>query len=138
MNAGLSLGRLDQILYPYFLKDMDNCKSELERKEKIEEIIELTSAFYLKCQDHLPMVPNVGNKLFGGSSSDQAVTLGGVTPDGDNAVNDLTYIFLKVTEMLGFRDPNVNARYHPEKNSIEYLRRLCEVNKNNHFHSFDS
>jgi len=30
--------------------------------------------------------------------------------------------------MLGLRDPNVNARYHPEKNSDTYLRRLCEVN----------
>ena len=30
--------------------------------------------------DHLPLVPDIGNYLFGGSSSDQAITLGGVTP----------------------------------------------------------
>ncbi|MBD3351660.1 MAG: formate acetyltransferase, partial [Candidatus Lokiarchaeota archaeon] len=131
MNAGLSLGRLDQVLYPYYLKDMEAVsKSKSEVDAKIQEIIKLIGAFYLKCQDHLPLVPNVGNKLFGGSSSDQALTLGGVKPDGENAVNDLTYIFLKVTEMLSLRDPNVNARYHLEKNSIEYLQRLCEVNIN--------
>jgi formate C-acetyltransferase len=66
--------------------------------------------------------------LFGGSSSDQAITLGGVTPEGRNAVNDMTFIFLKVTEMLSIRDPNVNARYHPQLNSDAYLKRLCEVN----------
>ncbi|MFX0102592.1 MAG: pyruvate formate lyase family protein [Candidatus Hodarchaeota archaeon] len=130
MNAGLSLGRLDQTLYPYFENDMKAAKTDEEREKKILEIIELVGAFYMKCGDHLPLVPNIGNKLFGGSSSDQALTLGGVTPDGENAVNDLTYIFLKVTEMLTLRDPNMNARYHTGKNSIEYLKRLCEVNIN--------
>jgi formate C-acetyltransferase len=77
-----------------------------------------------------PLIPDIGNHLFGGSSSDQAITLGGVTPEGEDAVNDMTYIFLKVTEMLGIRDPNVNARYHKEKNSRTYLTRLCEVNVN--------
>jgi len=130
MNAGLSFGRLDQVLYPYFVKDMEAIPSESEQENYIQKVIELVGAFYLKAQDHLPMVPNVGNKLFGGSSSDQALTLGGITPDGKNAVNDLTYIFLKVTEMLSIRDPNVNAKYHPDFNSKEYLARLCEVNIN--------
>jgi pyruvate formate-lyase/glycerol dehydratase family glycyl radical enzyme len=130
MNAGLSLGRLDQILYPYFVKSMENAGTNEEKEKQIQEIINLIGAFYFKCQDHLPLVPNVGNKLFGGSSSDQALTLGGVTPEGKNGVNDLTYIFLKVTEMLGLRDPNVNAKFHPDFNSDEYLKRLCEVNIN--------
>jgi formate C-acetyltransferase len=84
----------------------------------------------MRCTDHLPLIPDIGNYLFGGSSSDQAITLGGVTPDGEDAVNDMTYIFLKVTEMLGIRDPNMNARYHREKNTTTYLKRLCEVNLN--------
>ena len=40
----------------------------------------------------------------------------------------MTYIFLKVTEMLSIRDPNMNARFHPGINSDTYLKRLCEVN----------
>ncbi|MHA1453356.1 MAG: pyruvate formate lyase family protein [Promethearchaeota archaeon] len=130
MNAGLSFGRLDQVLNPYFLKDMETLTTDEEREEYVKKVINLIGAFYLKAQDHLPMVPNVGNKLFGGSSSDQALTLGGITPDGKNAVNDLTFIFLKVTEMLAIRDPNVNAKYHTDFNSKEYLARLCEVNIN--------
>ncbi len=130
MNAGLSLGRIDQVLYPYFERDIAGVSGNSARDAKIKESIDLIGAFYLKCGDHLPLVPNVGNKLFGGSSSDQALTLGGITPSGDNAVNDLTYMFLKVTEMLTIRDPNINARYHTDKNSPEYLRRLLEVNIN--------
>jgi pyruvate-formate lyase len=43
-------------------------------------------------------VPDVGNRLFGGSSENQVITLGGLTPDGKSAVNDMTWIFLKATD----------------------------------------
>lgn len=130
MNAGLSLGRLDLWLQPYLEKDMERTKTEEEKKQLIEKAVDLMGCFYLRTADHLPLVPDVGNYLFGGSSSDQALTIGGVDKNGENAVNDMTYIILKVTEMLCLRDPNVNARYHPDVNSKEYLDRLCEVNIN--------
>ncbi len=129
-NAGFSLGRLDQWLQPFFDADMKKLLTPEERTAYIHHAIELIGCFYMRCTDHLPLVPDIGNYLFGGSSSDQAITLGGVTPDGEDAVNDMTYIFLKVTEMLKIRDPNVNARYHGKKNSDTYLRRLSEVNLN--------
>ena len=127
-NAGLSIGRLDQWLQPYFEADMEKLETEEERKAYVKRAIELVGDFYMRCTDHLPLVQDLGNYLFGGSSSDQVITLGGTTPDGKNAVNDMTYIFLKVTELLGIRDPNVNARYNPEVNSDQYLIRLAEVN----------
>ena len=127
-NAGFSLGRMDQWLQPVFESDMAKLKTKEERDAYVKHVIELLGCFYLRCQDHVPMVPDIGNYLFGGSSSDQAITLGGITPEGEDAVNDMTYVFLKVTEILGMRDPNVNARYNHEKNSEAYLRRLCEVN----------
>ena len=127
-NAGLSLGRLDQWLQPYFEADMRALETPEARTAYVAHALELIGCLFLRCTDHLPLVPDLGNYLFGGSSSDQAITLGGVTRDGNDAVNDMTYIFLKVTEMLGIRDPNVNARFHPEVNSDAYLKRLCEVN----------
>ena len=127
-NAGLSIGRMDQWLQPFFESDLEKIDDEGEREEYVRRALELVGCFYMRCTDHLPLIPDIGNYLFGGSSSDQAITLGGVTPEGSDAVNDMTYIFLKVTEMLGIRDPNVNARFNPEKNSDAYLKRLCEVN----------
>ncbi len=127
-NAGLSIGRLDQWLQPFFLADMQRCHTDAQREACIARTIELCGCFFLRLTDHLPLVPDLGNHLFGGSSSDQAITLGGVTPEGDSAVNDMTYILLKVTEMLRLRDPNINARYHVGKNTDIYLKRLCEVN----------
>lgn len=127
-NAGFSLGRMDQWLQPVFEADMAKLSTKEERDAYVSHVIELLGCFYLRCQDHVPLVPDIGNYLFGGSSSDQAITLGGITPEGEDAVNDMTYVLLKVTEILGMRDPNVNARYNVKKNSLTYLRRLCEVN----------
>ena len=112
-NAGLSLGRFDQWLQPYFEADISRLTTAEERRPYIDHAIELVACFFMRCTDHLPLTPDFANCYFGGSSSDQAITLGGVTPDGEDAVNDMTYIFLKVTEMLSLRDPNVNARYQP-------------------------
>ncbi len=127
-NAGFSLGRLDQWLQPFFASDIEQLENKAEKDAYIKKAIELVSCFYMRCTDHLPLIPDIGNYLFGGSSSDQAITLGGITPEGEDAVNDMTYIFLKVTEILGIRDPNVNARYNREKNCDTYLKRLSEVN----------
>lgn len=129
-NAGFSIGRLDQWLQPYFEADFSKLKTPEEKEAYLHHAIEIVGCFYMRCTDHLPLIPDIGNYLFGGSSSDQAITLGGVKPDGEDAVNDMTYILLKVTEMLAIRDPNINARYNHKKNSAAYLRRLCEVNVN--------
>ncbi len=129
-NAGLSIGRLDQWLQPFFDADMAKLPQDdaAAKQTYLRRAIELTGCFYLRCTDHLPQVADLGNKLFGGSASGQVITLGGVTETGDNGVTDMTYVCLKVTEMLGLKDPNINARYSEGINSSAYLRRLCEVN----------
>jgi pyruvate formate-lyase/glycerol dehydratase family glycyl radical enzyme len=128
MNAGLSIGRLDAWLQPYFLNDVAKAKSDEEREAVVKRAIELVGSFLLQCNDHLPLTPSAGLRLFAGSSSDMVVTIGGVDREGRSAVCDMTYIILKAEEMLTLRDPNLNARFHPKANSLEYLRRLCEVN----------
>lgn len=121
-NISISLGRLDQILYPLYRKGIE--KGTLTPSEAVE----LVGCFYLKLADHEPMSPETAEELFGGSGSNQAITLGGVDASGQDAVNDLTYVMLKATELLRVKDPNVNVRYYPGVNPKDYLRRLCEVN----------
>lgn len=127
-DTGLSFGRLDQLLMPYFEMDFQGIDKRSEKEAKIKQAIELSCDFFLRAADHFPLGPDLSNFLFGGASSTQALTLGVVTSEGEDAVNDMTYILLKVTEMLNPRDVNVNARFHPEKNSENYLKRLCGVN----------
>jgi formate C-acetyltransferase len=123
-NVGLSLGRLDQVLYNLYQDDIKN------NRLTIEKAIELLCSLWLKIGDHVPAVPDAGEQLFGGTGSNQAITIGGVDKEGKDAVNDLTYVMLKATELMRLRDPNLNARYYPGVNSKSYLRRLCEANVN--------
>lgn len=129
-NAGFSIGRVDQLMQPYFAKSFKACKTENEKDKFVKHSIDLMGCLFMAMTDHQPLVPDMGNHLFGAAGANQAITLGGVTPAGDDAVNDMTYVILKVTEMLGLRDPNINARFHNKMNSPAYLKRLCEVNVN--------
>ncbi len=125
-NIGLSLGRIDQLLYDLYAKDIRN------NPGAEGDALELICQFWLKLGDHVPMMPEAGEQLFGGTGSNQAITIGGVKAgEGGkpvDAVNDLTYLMLKATELMELRDPNLNARYYPGIHQPEYLEQLCETN----------
>jgi formate C-acetyltransferase len=121
-NVGLSLGRLDQLLYELYRRDIDN--GTMDNKDAVE----LVCCMWLKIGDHVPTMPDAGEQLFGGTGSNQAITIGGVDEKGADAVNDLTYVMLRATELMKLRDPNLNARYFPGVNTQAYLKRLCETN----------
>jgi formate C-acetyltransferase len=121
MNIAISPGRLDQILYPYYKADIDSGVIA------VEEAFEIVGSLWVKLGDNVNLVPQVSEELFGGAGTAPAVTIGGVDKDGEDAVNDLTYIMLRVTELLKLREPNMNARFHPEKNEKRYRDRVAEV-----------
>jgi pyruvate-formate lyase len=121
-DVSFSLGRLDQVLYGLYRDDVE--KNGLT----VQEALELICSLWLKIGDHVPLIPDVAEELFGGTGANQAITVGGVDKDGNDAVNDLSYLILRAAELMRLRDPNLNARYYPDENSPDYLRRLCEVN----------
>jgi pyruvate-formate lyase len=143
-NFGLSLGRLDQTLNSYYLNEWQQQPDERAKAAFTKRAVELTCHFFLRCSDHVPLSPESAEVLFAGSGSNQALTVGGVHyRDGEmvDAVNDMTYIILKATELLSIRDPNVHARYHKEihhraadgeplaPGQVDpYLQRICQVN----------
>ena len=127
-DDGPAFGRLDQILQPFFRADMEKLRSLDEREDYVKHVIDLLGCLYFRQASHQILLPDIGNWQNSGSAPNACITLGGVTPEGDDAVNDMTYIFLKVTELLGLNDPNMHARFKPDKNSLMYLKRACEVN----------
>lgn len=120
-NMGTSPGRLDQILWQYYRRDIeDNVLTP-------EQALELCCCLWLKLADNTKLVPETAERLWGGAGSAPAVTLGGVDQRGRDAVNDLTYVFLRTTELMALRDPGVNARFHHEVNGRRYRQRVVEV-----------
>jgi formate C-acetyltransferase len=143
-NFGLSLGRMDQTLNPYYLHDWEQLTTHKAKADYTRRAVELICHLFLRCSDHVPLSPESAEALFAGSGSNQALTVGGVRDQNGktvDAVNDMTYIILKATELLSIRDPNVHARYHKKihhraadgsplaAGEIDpYLRRICQVN----------
>ncbi len=120
-NMAINPGRLDQILYPYFIKEYE------QGSLTIKEALNITGSLWFKIADNVNLVPQAAERLFGGAGAVPAITLGGVDKNGNDAVNELTYVLLKITELLPIRDPNVNARFHPDINSKEYRNEVSRV-----------
>ena len=143
-NFGFSIGRLDQLLNPYYIRDWEKLSDPQDRKIYTHNAIDLVCHFFLHCSDHVPLSTEGSETLFAGSGSNQALTLGGTRYENGkviSAVNDMTYIILKATELLSIRDPNVHVRYHnevhhrdPQGNALAvdavdpYMQRICQVN----------
>ena len=120
INSAVSLGRIDQYLYPYYRADIE--KGTIT-PEKAREILLSLSA---KATEHVFLLSERMSEYHGGYLVAQATTVGGMDKDGRDAVNELTYIFLDVMEESGLRDPNYLARVHAGS-PPEYLRRVADV-----------
>ncbi len=103
VNAN-SLGRLDQILYPYYQKDIES--GVLTN----EEAFELICCLWIKLYRDYDV---------------QQSCVGGVTRDGKDAVNELSYMMLDATERLDFVRC-LSVRYGKDTDSA-FMKRALEV-----------
>jgi pyruvate formate-lyase/glycerol dehydratase family glycyl radical enzyme len=122
-DLAVNFGRMDQYLGPLLDEDLQQGRIDLEGA------LELALTFYVKVNDHTPLIPTAGRKLFGGGANDPSITLSGVTPDGEDATNIASYLFLKATELMGLREPNVDARFHTGSPDAWYQRVLEVVRR---------
>lgn len=119
----ISPGRLDQILYPYYVRDKQAGTIDYDKAR------ELLALFILKMDE--AVLFNDGNtfmgvgRLFETMSTDQTVTAGGLGRDGADATNELTYALLDICELQPY-SVNMTARIHPNSPQ-EYLDRLAEI-----------
>ena len=105
MNGNaFALGRLDQLLFPFYQKDLE------ERKLTKEEALELLECFYIKVASVNILRATSDAKFFGGYAIWNLITLGGQTKDGKDATNEISYMCLDAmhritTASAGFSDP---------------------------------
>ncbi len=120
LNSAVSFGRMDQYLYPYYRRDLARGRLTPERA------FELLLCFSAKTTEHVFLVSERTSQYHGGFLVAQAATIGGTDAAGNDAVNELTWLFLDVMEHAGLRDPNYMARIHAGS-PPEYLRRAVDV-----------
>ncbi len=93
-------GRLDQHLYPFYKRDIE---SGLLTEEKARELLQ---SFWIKFNNQ-PAPPKVGVTAKESNTYTDfcLINLGGVKENGDDAVNELTFLLLDVIEEMRLLQP---------------------------------
>ncbi|MCF6464514.1 trans-4-hydroxy-L-proline dehydratase [Clostridium sp. Cult2] len=118
-----SPGRLDQHLYPYYKQGI---KDGSLTREKAKELLQL---FWIKFNNQ-PAPPKVGVTLQeSGTYTDFAnISCGGVKSDGNDGVNEVSYIILEVIDEMKLVQPSTNIQLSA-KNSNEFLKAAINIIK---------
>ena len=114
-------GRLDQHLYPFYKKGIEEATLDRSRAE------ELLQCFWVKFNNQ-PAPPKVGVTAAESSTyTDFAnINSGGLRPDGSDGVNELTYLILDVIDEMRLVQPSTNIQLSV-KNPDEFLERACRI-----------
>lgn len=100
--------RFDVIMDPYYQKDKEG--GNITR----EEAQELVECLYIKSAEWGFLRPP-GARLTGqGMSVVKDLTIGGVTPEGDDATNEFSFIALDAAQSVHLPEPTIALRYHPK------------------------
>ena len=106
--SSFSPGRMDQYLYPFFEKDI--AKGTLD----LASALELVESLWLKFNQIVYLRSSQGARYFAGFPIGFNVALGGQDTEGQDASNELSFLFLKAQEHIGLPQPNLSARLFEE------------------------
>jgi pyruvate formate-lyase/glycerol dehydratase family glycyl radical enzyme len=116
----LSLGRMDQYLYPFYKADME--KGDIDDSLVMELLentwLKLVSMKKIRSWSHTRF--SAGGPLY------QNVTIGGQLRDGTDAVNKLSYLILRSVGETKLTQPNLTVRFHKNL-SNDFLMECIKV-----------
>ncbi len=116
-------GRLDQHLYPFYVNELAD--GSLTK----EKAMELLQAFWIKFNNH-PAPPKMGvTAKESNTYTDFAlINLGGLTENGQDAVNELTYVIMDVIQEVRLLQPSSMVQIS-KKNPDRFVKRTLEITR---------
>ncbi len=133
-GPGVSPGRVDQYLYPYYRADVEAGRLSLERAK------EWLQCLWIKHNYAYDFQGWVGTNQGINSSFGQLITLGGIDEGGGDASNELTYLMLDVIQELNLLEPKPNVRLHartPERLLDRVVAMIAETQGSPFLLNFD-
>ncbi|MBM3212236.1 DUF3029 family protein, partial [Candidatus Poribacteria bacterium] len=91
-GVGHSFGRFDQYLYPFFKNDIESGLLS------VDQVRELLALFWIKLNRESDDIAHL--------------SIGGQTPQGKDAVNELSFLCLQVDRWISRKQPNLSTRIH--------------------------
>lgn len=119
-QTGMSIGRVDQYMYPFFKNDIETGRmSEYEASE-------LAGCMLIKMSEMMWITSEGGSKFFAGYQPFVNMCVGGVTREGYDATNDLTYLLMDAVRHVKVYQPSLACRIH-NRSPREYLKKIVDV-----------
>lgn len=106
-SAVISNGRMDQYFYPYYKKDIKEGRITRRQAKEILECMWVEMAQFIDLY-----INPTGVEFQEGYAHWEAVTIGGQDRDGEDATNDLSYLFLETKREFPLDYPDLAARIH--------------------------
>ena len=103
----VSLGRLDQLLYPYYARDLQS--GHITEQDALE----LLEHFYLKIFSIIKLRSASHSRTQTGYPTYQNICVGGQDSLGRDATNPLSYLCLAALAETRLSEPNFYVRVHP-------------------------
>ncbi len=103
----ISNGRMDQYFYPYYKQDIEAGTLTDEQATEYLECMWVGMAEFIDMY-----ISPTGGAFNEGYAHWEAVTVGGQTPDGRDATNELTHLILKSKREFPLHYPDLAARIH--------------------------
>ncbi|MFD1317464.1 choline trimethylamine-lyase [Loigolactobacillus zhaoyuanensis] len=119
-QTGMSIGRVDQYMYPYYKADI-----EAGRMNDFQAF-ELSGSMLIKMSEMMWITSEGGSKFFAGYQPFVNMCVGGVTRDGQDATNELTYLLMDAVRHVKVYQPSLACRIH-NKSPREYLKKIVDV-----------
>lgn len=119
-QTGMSIGRVDQYMYPFY-------KADIESGRMTDfEAFELAGCMLIKMSEMMWITSEGGSKFFAGYQPFVNMCVGGVTRDGRDATNDLTYLLMDAVRHVKIYQPSLATRIH-NKSPQKYLKKIVDV-----------
>jgi choline trimethylamine-lyase len=119
-GPGIAFGRMDQYLYPFYKSDL-----EAGRITK-EDALELIALFYVKVNE-LVMPFKAGTQEGSGQIPLSVITIGGIDRNGNDAINELSYLFLEAEQWVQLQE-DLAVRIHVSEPD-SFVVKACETAK---------
>jgi len=116
----VAIGRFDQFTYPYYEKETR------EARLTKEEALELVECFFIKLYEHVWTQSHGSAYYFSGYHAFINLTIGGVTAEGKDGTNDLSYFCMQAIMDLRLSQPSLAVRLH-KQTPEEFLLKACEL-----------
>ncbi|MCG8642746.1 MAG: hypothetical protein MI862_23670 [Desulfobacterales bacterium] len=129
--ASYNLGRIDQYLYPYYKADLEAGRIT---PEKAQELLDCT---WIKLAEPCLFQDGVTAEYANGYTMFQNVCAGGIDANGQDAVNDLSYMVIQASIDTMLYQPSLSVRYNLSKNPDSFLKKCAEcIGTGNGFPAF--